>query len=98
MTDENTADLCEDCGPTFTAFLEGMAGHNQEQMELNAKSHAQHAVRSMNPRFRFLRKRRSSPTPLPDERDFCNKKSPDRALSTIAVENIPISPTHRNTA
>jgi len=37
MTDENTADLCKDCGPTFTAFLEGMAGHNQEQMELNAQ-------------------------------------------------------------
>ena len=37
VTDENTADLCKDCGPTFTAFLEGMAGHNQEQMELNAK-------------------------------------------------------------
>jgi hypothetical protein len=37
MTDENTDDLCKDCGPTFTAFLEGMADHNKEQMELNAK-------------------------------------------------------------
>jgi len=37
MTDENTDDLCKDCGPTFTSFLEGMADHNKEQMELNAK-------------------------------------------------------------
>jgi RNase P subunit RPR2 len=32
MTDENTDDLCKDCGPTFTAFLEKMADHNKEQM------------------------------------------------------------------
>ena len=31
MTDENTDDLCKDCGPTFTAFLEGMADHNKEE-------------------------------------------------------------------
>lgn len=38
MTDENTDDLCKDCGPTLRAFLEGMADHNKEQMaELNAK-------------------------------------------------------------
>jgi hypothetical protein len=37
MADENTDDLCKDCGPTFAAFLEGMADHNNEQMELNAK-------------------------------------------------------------
>jgi hypothetical protein len=38
MTDENSDDLCKDCGPTFTAFLEGMADHNKEQMAgLNAK-------------------------------------------------------------
>jgi hypothetical protein len=37
MTDENTDDPCGDCGPMFTAFLEGMADHNKEQMELNAK-------------------------------------------------------------
>ena len=37
MADENTDDLCKDCDPTFTAFLEGMADHNKEQMELNAK-------------------------------------------------------------
>ena len=37
MADENTDNLCKDCGPTFTAFLEGMADHNKEQMELNAK-------------------------------------------------------------
>lgn len=37
MAYENTDDLRKDCGPTFTAFLEGMADHNKEQMELNAK-------------------------------------------------------------
>jgi transposase-like protein len=37
MTDENTDDLCKDCGPTFTAFLEGMADHNQEQMAEHAR-------------------------------------------------------------
>jgi RNase P subunit RPR2 len=37
MADENTDDLCKDCGPTLTAFLEGMADHNKEQMEQNAK-------------------------------------------------------------
>jgi hypothetical protein len=37
MDHENTDDLCKDCGPTFTAFLEGMADHNKEQMELKAK-------------------------------------------------------------
>jgi len=38
MTDENTDDLCKDCGPTFTAFLEEMADHNKEQMaEMAAK-------------------------------------------------------------
>jgi hypothetical protein len=37
MSYENTDDLCKDCGPTFTAFLEGMADHNKEQMELKAK-------------------------------------------------------------
>jgi hypothetical protein len=26
-------DLCKDCGPTFTAFLEQMAAHNKEQKE-----------------------------------------------------------------
>ena len=25
-------DLCKDCGPTFSAFLEQMATHNAEQM------------------------------------------------------------------
>ena len=37
MTDEITDGLCKDCGPTFAAFLEGIADHNKEQMELNAK-------------------------------------------------------------
>ena len=37
MAYENTDDLCKDCGPTFTAFLEGMAAHNKGQMELQAK-------------------------------------------------------------
>ena len=37
MADGNTDDLCKDCGPTFTAFLEEMADHNKEQMEPNAK-------------------------------------------------------------
>jgi hypothetical protein len=37
MAYENTDDLCKDCSPTFTAFLEGMADHNKEQMELKAK-------------------------------------------------------------
>ena len=29
MADENTDDLCKDCSPTFTAFLEGMAEQNK---------------------------------------------------------------------
>lgn len=37
MDYENTDDLCKDCGPTFKDFLEGMADHNNEQMELKAK-------------------------------------------------------------
>jgi hypothetical protein len=40
VADENIDDLCKDCGPTFAAFLEEMAEHNKEQMELmelNAK-------------------------------------------------------------
>jgi hypothetical protein len=38
MTDQTTDDLCKDCGPTFTAFLEQMAEHNKEQVaELGAK-------------------------------------------------------------
>jgi uncharacterized Zn finger protein len=37
MTDENTTDLCKDCGPTFTAFLEEMADKNKEQMAEHAK-------------------------------------------------------------
>jgi hypothetical protein len=37
MADENTDDLCKDCGPALTAFLEGMADQNKEQMELNTK-------------------------------------------------------------
>jgi hypothetical protein len=37
MADENTDDLCKDCDPTFKAFLEGMADHNKEQRELNAR-------------------------------------------------------------
>jgi hypothetical protein len=36
MADENTDDLRNDRGPTFTAFLEGMGDHNKELMELNA--------------------------------------------------------------
>ena len=83
MTYESTDDLCKDCGPTFTAFLEGMADHNKEQMELNApRSPAQLAVRSMNTHFRMLRKRPSRPPPLPDERDFCSKKGRTGPLFT----------------
>jgi uncharacterized Zn finger protein len=38
MTEENTDELCKDCGPTFAAFLERMAEHNKEQIaERNAK-------------------------------------------------------------
>jgi len=33
MANENIDDLCKDCGPTFTAFLEEMAAHNKEQKE-----------------------------------------------------------------
>jgi uncharacterized Zn finger protein len=33
QTDETLEDLCKDCGPTFTAFLERMAAHNKEQVE-----------------------------------------------------------------
>ena len=32
MTDDNIDDLCKDCGPALTAFLEEMASHNKEQM------------------------------------------------------------------
>jgi len=39
MANENTDDLCKDCGPTFTAFLEQMAEHNKEQVaDLSAKA------------------------------------------------------------
>lgn len=38
MSNEITDDLCKDCGPTFTVFLEQMAAHNKEQMpELSPK-------------------------------------------------------------
>ena len=37
MANENNDDFCKDCGPTLKAFLEEMADHNKEQMELNAK-------------------------------------------------------------
>lgn len=33
MSEETLDDLCKDCGPTFTAFLEQMAAHNKEQKE-----------------------------------------------------------------
>ena len=33
MSDENLDQLCKDCGPTFTAFLEEMAAHNKETKE-----------------------------------------------------------------
>jgi hypothetical protein len=36
MADENTDDLCRTAVP-LTAFLEGMADQNKEQMELNTK-------------------------------------------------------------
>ena len=32
MSDETIDDLCKDCGPTLTAFLEQMAAHNKEQI------------------------------------------------------------------
>ncbi len=38
MSDETIDDLCKDCGPTLTAFLEQMAAHNKEQIgELKPK-------------------------------------------------------------
>jgi RNase P subunit RPR2 len=37
MADENTDDLCKDCRPALTDFLEEMADQNKEQIELNAK-------------------------------------------------------------
>ena len=37
MVNENNDDFCKDCGPTLKAFLEEIADHNKEQMELNAK-------------------------------------------------------------
>lgn len=38
MSNEQTDDLCKDCGPTFSAFLEQMAAHNKEQLaELKPK-------------------------------------------------------------
>ncbi len=33
MSNETLDDLCKDCGPTLTAFLEEMAAHNKEQNE-----------------------------------------------------------------
>jgi len=35
MANENKDDFCKDCGPTLKAFLEEMAEHNKEQMDLN---------------------------------------------------------------
>ena len=32
MTEENTDDLCKDCDPTFKAFLQRVADHNEEQV------------------------------------------------------------------
>ncbi len=81
MADENTDDLCKDCGPALTAFLEGMADQNKEHMELNTKVTCQLAVRSMNTRFRILRKRLSHPALLPDERNSCSKKVAGQDLS-----------------
>jgi hypothetical protein len=38
MNNENLDDLCKDCGPTFTAFLEEMAARNKEKKDaLGAK-------------------------------------------------------------
>ncbi len=38
MSDQTLDELCKDCGPTFTAFLEEMAAHNKETKdELEAK-------------------------------------------------------------
>lgn len=33
QSNETVEDLCKDCGPTFTAFLEQMAARNKEQIE-----------------------------------------------------------------
>lgn len=33
MSEETLDELCKDCGPTFTAFLEEMAAHNKETKE-----------------------------------------------------------------
>jgi len=39
MNQEKSDEMCKDCGPTFSAFLEQMAAHNLEQMrELNPHS------------------------------------------------------------
>lgn len=38
MNSENLEDLCKDCGPTFTAFLEQMAAHNKEQKDQMTES------------------------------------------------------------
>lgn len=38
IQNEPLEDLCKDCGPTFTAFLEQMAAHNKEQKELMEES------------------------------------------------------------
>jgi uncharacterized protein with PIN domain len=39
MNEEKTDDMCNECEPTFTAFLEQMAAHNLEQVrELNPRS------------------------------------------------------------
>jgi len=76
MTDENPADLCKDCGPTFRAFLEGMAGHNQEQMELNAKVTCPTCGKVHEYTFPYPPKAPIPPAPLRDETNFCSEPNP----------------------
>ena len=37
MADGSNDDFCKDCDPTLAAFLEKIASHNKQQIELNAK-------------------------------------------------------------
>lgn len=63
MSDEKIDDLCKDCGPTFTAFLQGMAEHNKEQMELNAKVTCPTCGKVHEYTFPYAPKVASSPPP-----------------------------------
>ena len=63
MSDENTDDLCKDCGPTFAAFLQGMADHNKEQIEMNAEVTCPTCGKVHEYKFPYAPRAASSPPP-----------------------------------